>query len=50
MNTWEAYNSWGGGSLYPFTGPRMYRVSFERPFGYLAQSPFWWEIQLVRFL
>ena len=50
VNTWEAYNTWGGRSLYPFTGPRMYRVSFERPFGYLAQSPFWWEIQLVRFL
>src|SRR5579862_1272991 len=50
VNTWEAYNSWGGRSLYPFTGPRMYVVSFERPFGYLAQSPFWWEIQLVRFM
>jgi len=50
VNTWEAYNSWGGRSLYSFTGPRMYVVSFERPFGYLAQSPLWWEIQLVRFL
>jgi hypothetical protein len=50
VNTWEAYNSWGGRSLYEFTGPRMARVSFDRPFGYLAQSPFWWEIQLVRFL
>jgi hypothetical protein len=50
VNTWEAYNSWGGRSLYSFTGPRMYRVSFERPFGFLAQNPFWWEIQLVRFL
>jgi N,N-dimethylformamidase beta subunit-like, C-terminal len=50
VNTWEAYNSWGGRSLYPFTGQRMYVVSFERPFGYLAQSPFWWEVQLVRFL
>jgi len=50
VNTWEAYNSWGGKSLYDFTGDRMYRVSFERPFGYLAQSPLWWEIQLVRFL
>lgn len=50
VNTWEAYNSWGGRSLYSFTGPRMYVVSFERPFGYLSQSPFWWEIQLVRFL
>ena len=50
VNTWEAYNSWGGRSLYDLTGPRMYRVSFQRPFGDFAQSPFWWEIQLVRFL
>jgi hypothetical protein len=50
VNTWEAYNSWGGRSLYNLTGPRMYRVSFQRPFGDFAQSPFWWEIQLVRFL
>lgn len=50
VNTWEAYNSWGGRSLYSFTGPRMNVVSFERPFGYLSQSPFWWEYQLVRFL
>ncbi|MBV8479604.1 MAG: hypothetical protein JOY72_04800 [Actinobacteria bacterium] len=50
VNTWEAYNAWGGKSLYDFTGTRMDVVSFERPFGYLAQSPFWWEIQLVRFL
>jgi hypothetical protein len=50
VNTWQAYNQWGGKSLYDFFGPRMYRVSFERPFGELAQSPLWWEIQLVRFL
>ncbi len=50
VNTWEAYNSWGGRSLYDFYGPRAYRVSFERPFGDFAQSPMWWEIQLVRFL
>ena len=48
VNTWEAYNSWGGNSLY--TVPRAYRVSFDRPFGPDAASPLWWEIQVVRFL
>ena len=47
VNTWEAYNSWGGNSLY--TVPRAYRVSFDRPFDADAASPLWWEIQLVRF-
>ncbi|MGZ4129027.1 MAG: N,N-dimethylformamidase beta subunit family domain-containing protein, partial [Actinomycetota bacterium] len=50
VNTWEAYNTWGGHSLYDVNGGRVYRVSFERPWGFLSQSPFWWEIQLVRFL
>jgi hypothetical protein len=50
VNTWQAYNQWGGKSLYDFGIDRMYRVSFERPYGKFAQSPFWWEIQLVRFL
>ncbi|HEX7670338.1 MAG TPA: N,N-dimethylformamidase beta subunit family domain-containing protein, partial [Polyangiaceae bacterium] len=50
VNTWEAYNRWGGKSLYDFYGPRAYRVSFDRPFGQMAQTPMWWEIQLVRFL
>jgi N,N-dimethylformamidase beta subunit-like, C-terminal len=50
VNTWQAYNRWGGKSLYDFYGPRMYRVSFERPFGEMAQSPLWWELPLVRFL
>jgi hypothetical protein len=50
VNTWEAYNRWGGKSLYDFFGPRAYRVSFDRPFGDMAQTPMWWEIQLVRFL
>ena len=51
VNTWEAYNAWGGKSLYDdYNPPRAYAVSFDRPFGYLAQSPMWWEIQLVRFL
>jgi hypothetical protein len=50
VNTWEAYNQWGGKSLYDFDGPRAHKVSFDRPWGKYAQSPFWWEIQLVRFL
>jgi hypothetical protein len=50
VNTWEAYNRWGGKSLYDFYGPRAYRVSFDRPFGNMAPTPMWWEIQLVRFL
>jgi hypothetical protein len=50
VNTWQAYNGWGGKSLYDFYDARMYRVSFERPFGEMAQSPLWWELPLVRFL
>jgi hypothetical protein len=50
VNTWEAYNYWGGASMYDIDGRRAYRVSFDRPFGELAQTPAWWEIQLVRFL
>jgi hypothetical protein len=50
INTWQAYNRWGGKSLYDFYGPRAYRVSFDRPYGPMANTPGWWEIQLVRFL
>jgi hypothetical protein len=50
VNTWETYNYWGGQSMYDIEGRRAYRVSFDRPFGELAQTPMWWEIQLVRFL
>jgi hypothetical protein len=51
VNTWQAYNQWGGHSLYDMAGiDRAYYVSFDRPFGRFAQSPMWWEIQLVRFL
>ena len=50
VNTWEAYNQWGGKSLYDFGTSRARAVSFDRPFGALAQSPMWWEVQLVRFL
>ena len=55
MNTWEAYNSWGGKSLYPFSldGKRALRVSFDRPFDWRwrgAQNPLGWELPLVRFI
>jgi hypothetical protein len=33
VNTWEAYNPWGGKSLYQFaTGRHAFEVSFDRPF------------------
>jgi hypothetical protein len=53
VNTWEAYNNWGGKSLYPFNsaGSPATKVSFNRPFGTAAQRTLLdWEYQLVRFL
>lgn len=53
VNTWEAYNPWGGKSLYPFNSTDMApatRVSFDRPLAFTAQGPFDWEYNLVRFL
>jgi hypothetical protein len=53
VNTWQAYNPWGGKSLYPFNSTDMApatRVSFDRPLAFTAQGPFDWEYNLVRFL
>ena len=53
VNTWQAYNSWGGKSLYAYNssdGVAAVRVSFNRPYNLFAQSLFTWEYQLVRFL
>jgi hypothetical protein len=52
VNTWQAYNPWGGKSLYDSLseGGRAERVSFERPLPSSALQPWEWEIQLVRFL
>ena len=53
VNTWEAYNAWGGKSLYLFgTSKHALEVSFDRPF---AQSTFYdmvtkLEMPWVRFL
>ena len=56
VNTWQAYNSWAGKSLYGFSsdGVAANRVSFDRPYatdraGNQA-SPLEWEIQVARFL
>ena len=54
VNTWQAYNAWGGRSLYDFdyAGPRANHVSFDRPYAWKpgGQSPLGWELPIVRFL
>ena len=55
VNTWQAYNAWGGKSLYDFNsgGSRANRVSFDRPYLWIgpgAQVMTSWELSLVRFL
>ena len=48
VNTWQAYNPWGGKSLYPFNSSDqspVVRVSFDRPLAFTAQGPLDWEIQ-----
>ena len=60
VNTWQAYNRWGGRSLYwNHTGVGDDHVSFDRPYdqqgrplmaGRYANLPQAWEFPLVRFL
>ena len=53
VNTWEAYNNWGGKSLYEVNstnGARASMVSFDRPIAPKGQWPIVWEVPLVRFL
>lgn len=53
VNTWQAYNPWGGKSLYPFNSTDLnpsQRVSFDRPLTFTSQGPFEWEYNMVRFL
>ena len=52
VNTWQAYNPWGGKSLYDdnSAGGRGDRVSFERPFAPAYLQPLEWELHLLRFL
>lgn len=55
VSTWQAYNGWGGRSLYdlPGLGPRARRVSFDRPYAWYGpggQGPLGWELPLVRYI
>ena len=55
VNTWQAYNSWGGRSLYDIAGAaaRANRVSFDRPYAWNAtgnQNPMGREYSFVLFL
>jgi hypothetical protein len=40
VNTWQAYNNWGGKSLYDFNsfGGRAIRVSYDRPYASSAEA------------
>jgi hypothetical protein len=50
VNTWQAYNGWGGKSLYsPPTSPANH-VSFDRPYHPKSAVPITFEIGLLRFL
>jgi hypothetical protein len=55
-NTWQAYNGWGGKSLYNISsadGRQAIRVSFDRPYNWFlpgGQRPLGWELPLVGFL
>ena len=57
VNTDEAYNYWGGASLYSdlthtLKAKRAFKVTFRRPFehGVGAGQFFWWEYPMVRWL
>ena len=56
VNTWQAYNGWGGKSLYDISSTDLRpanRVSFARPLALGlsgAQDATGWELPLVRFL
>ena len=55
VSTWQAYNNWGGKSLYPHnsTGPQAKKVSFDRPYSIedgAGDYLFRWEYNMVRFL
>lgn len=53
VNTWAAYNPWGGKSSYAYNsvGSPATKISFDRPLAQAdSQSPFEWEYPLVRYL
>jgi hypothetical protein len=54
VNTYQAYNNWGGKSLYDFNssgGKRAYKVSFDRPYEADGAGDFFgWEVYLLQWL
>jgi len=51
--TWQAFNSWGGKSLFPATSTHKIpasHVSFNRPYNPLRAVPLQWDVGLLRFL
>ncbi len=54
VNTYQAYNSWGGKSLYTFNssgGVRAYKVSFDRPYESDGSADYFgWEVYTVQWL
>jgi hypothetical protein len=51
VNTWQAYNAWGGMSLYTKPGTTEgSHVSFDRPYDTYHQGPRSWELAAVHFL
>lgn len=55
VTTYQAYNNWGGKSLYPFnsTGPAAKKVSFDRPYSTddgASDYLFRWEYNMTRFV
>jgi hypothetical protein len=52
--TWQAYNTYGGRSLYPTDTPRAHKVSYNRPFSTRGNAPEDWvfnaEYPMVRWL
>jgi hypothetical protein len=50
VNTWQAYNAWGGKSLYGPSDAPATKVSFDRPILLPAYRAMTWDYQLVRFL
>ena len=55
FNTYQAYNSFGGKSIYEYNstdGVRAFKVSFDRPYDYFdgAGVFFWGDYQLIRWI
>jgi hypothetical protein len=47
-NTWQAYNDYGGWSLY--TNPQAVKITFDRPYKSCTSCVYKWQLPLVRWL